>query len=233
MKDRMTERNQLDPDGKEPFQFFHPATGCSLCPKLVKSRTRVVWSSGPRQADIMLMGESPGFNEDRDGLPFVGRAGRDLDIMLREAGLQRSSVHITNRIMCHPEGNRDPEPDEVANCEPWLVQHIREVQPKAIVVFGRYASNFFFQKRLVADTEGLMWTDYCLSCGWTPGRGQHIANLKAMNGQWFNADEAIVPMTRLLVASIYHPASALPHRYPEYRPRIVRQLQRVVKEIKS
>ena len=214
----------------EPFQFYHPASGCSRCPALVRSRTRVVWSSGPRQADIMMVGEAPGFNEDREGLPFIGRAGQDLNRILSDSGLRRPDIHIANRVMCHPEGNRDPEPIEVSNCEPWLVQHVREVQPRAVIVFGRYASSFFFQREKVAETEGLMWTDYCWDCGWHPGRGQH-QELRADNGQWFNHTQR-PDMGHLLVASIYHPASALPHRSPEFRPRIVKQLRRVVEELK-
>lgn len=223
-------RNQLDPGDREPFQFFHPATGCSRCPELVKSRTRIVWSSGPRQADIMFIGESPGFNEDREGLPFVGAAGRELGKMLADAGLSRSEIHVTNRILCHPEGNRDPLPQEMENCEPWLVEHIRSVQPRAIVTFGRYATSYFFQREKVFETEGLMWTPYCWDCGWHPGLGPQHVERRAENGQWFNHTQR-PNMGRLLIASIYHPASALPNRYPEFRPRIVGQLRRVQKEI--
>ena len=222
-------RNELDPGGKEPFQLFHPASGCSLCTKLVKSRTRIVYSSGPRQADIMMIGEAPGFNEDREGLPFVGRAGKELGTMLAEAGLSRSELHVANRVMCHPEGNRDPEPLELQNCEPWLVEHIRSVEPRAIVVFGRHASSFFFQKDKVFETEGLMWTDYCPSCGWTPAHEQHV-HRRAENGQWFNTSPC-PPAWRILVASIYHPASALPNRYPENRAKIINQLRRVKREL--
>jgi uracil-DNA glycosylase len=112
-------------------------TACGLCEK----RTQTVFGVGNEQAEWMIIGEAPGENEDRIGEPFVGQAGKLLDSMLRSVGLNRTeNVYIANVIKCRPPGNRNPEPDEVARCEPYLRQQVALVRPKMILALGRFAA---------------------------------------------------------------------------------------------
>jgi DNA polymerase len=114
--------------------------GCQLC-RLCEKRTNSVFGVGDRGADWMLIGEAPGENEDRQGEPFVGQAGKLLDSMLRSLSLTRdTNVYIANVIKCRPPGNRNPEPDEVARCEPYLQRQVALVKPKLIVALGRFAA---------------------------------------------------------------------------------------------
>ncbi|MDQ0623454.1 uracil-DNA glycosylase family protein [Paraburkholderia graminis] len=113
---------------------------CERC-RLCEKRTKTVFGVGDRNADWMLIGEAPGENEDRVGEPFVGQAGKLLDNMLRSLTLARdSNVYIANVIKCRPPGNRNPEPDEVARCEPYLQRQVALVKPKLIVALGRFAA---------------------------------------------------------------------------------------------
>jgi uracil-DNA glycosylase len=113
---------------------------CQLC-RLCEKRTNTVFGVGDRNADWMLIGEAPGENEDRLGEPFVGQAGKLLDNMLRSLTLARdTNVYIANVIKCRPPGNRNPEPDEVARCEPYLQRQVSLVKPKLIVALGRFAA---------------------------------------------------------------------------------------------
>ncbi|WP_250472130.1 uracil-DNA glycosylase family protein [Caballeronia sp. GAFFF1] len=114
--------------------------GCELC-RLCERRTNAVFGVGDREADWMLIGEAPGENEDKQGEPFVGQAGKLLDNMLHALGLSReSNVYIANVIKCRPPGNRNPELDEVARCEPYLQRQVELVKPKIIVALGRFAA---------------------------------------------------------------------------------------------
>ncbi|WP_176061419.1 uracil-DNA glycosylase [Paraburkholderia sp. BCC1876] len=113
---------------------------CESC-RLCEKRTNTVFGVGDRNADWMLIGEAPGENEDRQGEPFVGQAGKLLDNMLRSLTLARdTNVYIANVIKCRPPGNRNPEPDEVARCEPYLQRQVALVKPKLIVALGRFAA---------------------------------------------------------------------------------------------
>ncbi|HXZ06477.1 MAG TPA: uracil-DNA glycosylase [Paraburkholderia sp.] len=113
---------------------------CERC-RLCEKRTNTVFGVGDRNADWMLIGEAPGENEDRQGEPFVGQAGKLLDNMLRSLTLARgTNVYIANVIKCRPPGNRNPEPDEVARCEPYLQRQVSLVKPKLIVALGRFAA---------------------------------------------------------------------------------------------
>src|ERR671917_1796681 len=100
---------------EELVELYREASGCTRCP-LHQGRTNVVFGSGNANADLMFVGEAPGMHEDLQGLPFVGRAGKLLDQLLGEVGLQRSDVFITNVLLCRPPGNRDPQPDEIETC---------------------------------------------------------------------------------------------------------------------
>jgi uracil-DNA glycosylase len=114
--------------------------GCQQC-RLCEKRTNTVFGVGDRNADWMLIGEAPGENEDRQGEPFVGQAGKLLDNMLRSLTLARdTNVYIANVIKCRPPGNRNPEPDEVMRCEPYLQRQVALVKPKLIVALGRFAA---------------------------------------------------------------------------------------------
>lgn len=113
---------------------------CERC-RLCEKRTNTVFGVGDREADWMLIGEAPGENEDRQGEPFVGQAGKLLDNMLHALTLARGeNVYIANVIKCRPPGNRNPEPDEVARCEPYLQRQVALVKPKIIVALGRFAA---------------------------------------------------------------------------------------------
>jgi DNA polymerase len=114
--------------------------GCKAC-GLHKTRTQTVFGVGDEQADWMLIGEAPGAEEDRLGDPFVGQAGKLLDNMLAAIGLTRQkNVYIANVLKCRPPGNRNPEPEEVAKCTPFLQQQIKLIEPKLILAMGRFAA---------------------------------------------------------------------------------------------
>jgi uracil-DNA glycosylase len=115
-------------------------SGCTKC-ALHKTRTQTVFGVGDENADWMLIGEAPGAEEDRLGDPFVGQAGKLLDNMLAAIGLtRRKNVYIANVLKCRPPGNRNPTPEEVAQCSPHLLQQIELIQPKLIVAMGRFAA---------------------------------------------------------------------------------------------
>jgi uracil-DNA glycosylase family 4 len=109
------------------------------CP-LKHVRTRVVFGAGNADADLMFVGEAPGAAEDQQGLPFVGRAGKLLDELLAEVGIQRSDVFITNVICCRPPGNRDPLPEEIDACKPYLYRKVELIEPKVICTLGNFAT---------------------------------------------------------------------------------------------
>ena len=117
---------------------------CRRC-KLWKSRTRIVFGVGNREADLMFVGEAPGADEDAQGVPFVGRAGQLLTKIIEAMGLKREQVYIANILKCRPPNNRNPEPDEVETCEGFLFKQIEAVQPKIIVALGRYAAQLLLQ----------------------------------------------------------------------------------------
>lgn len=115
-------------------------SGCTRCEGLVASRNRIVNGVGPADAAILFVGEAPGEREDARGEPFVGRSGDILDEVLRDNGLDRTDVRITNTVRCRPPDNRDPTAAEVENCRPYLVAEIERVNPAVIVTLGKVAS---------------------------------------------------------------------------------------------
>ncbi len=119
--------------------LYREASGCVRCP-LHQGRTKVVFGSGNADSDLMFVGEAPGMHEDLQGLPFVGRAGKLLDQLLEEVGLQRSDVFITNVLLCRPPGNRDPQPDEIDTCKPYLHRKIELIEPKVVCTLGNFAT---------------------------------------------------------------------------------------------
>jgi DNA polymerase len=119
-------------------------SGCKKC-GLHEGRTRTVFGTGNRDADWLVIGEAPGADEDRQGEPFVGRAGKLLDEMLFAAGFQRADVYIANILKCRPPSNRDPSPEEVACCHPYLQQQIALLRPQLILAVGRIAAHSLLQ----------------------------------------------------------------------------------------
>lgn len=120
---------------------------CTRCP-LHAMRTQTVFGVGNRRARWMFIGEAPGADEDRQGEPFVGRAGQLLNLMLRAIGLKREEVYIANVLKCRPPGNRDPRPEEVEQCEPYLLRQIELVGPRLIVALGRHAAHSLLKTEL-------------------------------------------------------------------------------------
>jgi uracil-DNA glycosylase family 4 len=114
---------------------------CTRCKLHTQGRKQVVFGVGNPQADLMFVGEAPGADEDQQGEPFVGRAGQLLTKIIEAIGLTREDVYIANVIKCRPPGNRNPEPDEVATCEPFLAEQIDTIKPKVIVALGTFAAH--------------------------------------------------------------------------------------------
>ena len=126
---------------------------CQQC-EIAKYRNRVVPGEGAEAADIMFIGEAPGWHEDQQGRPFVGPAGKFLDELLASIGLKRAQVYIANVIKCRPQGNRDPLPMEIQNCRAWLERQIEIISPKMIVTLGRYSMSMFFPGKSISKIHG-------------------------------------------------------------------------------
>src|SRR3954452_23982031 len=109
---------------------WRQAQGCTNCPQLAATRQTVVFGSGNADADLMFVGEAPGVNEDKQGLPFVGQAGKLLDQLLGEIGLTRADVFVVNTLKCRPPGNRDPLPGELESCREYLEPQLRLIEPR-------------------------------------------------------------------------------------------------------
>lgn len=134
---------------------------CQKCP-LSKSRHNIVFGSGNKKADILFVGEAPGEKEDETGIPFVGKAGQLLDLMLQAIDIKRDDVFIANVLKCRPPQNRDPSIEEVSLCTPFLLRQITLIEPKIIVALGRIAANFLLKtnqsmsnlrQKIFTDTE--------------------------------------------------------------------------------
>ncbi len=152
--------------------------GCTRC-RLSQGRTQVVFGAGNPRADVMFVGEAPGFHEDKQGIPFVGQAGKLLDGLLAGVGLRREDVYIANVLKCRPPGNRDPQADEIEACEPHLFRQIELIEPKVIATLGNFATKLLSGRPL----------------GITRVHGQEQALTIAGRG--------------VLLYPLYHPAAAL------------------------
>jgi DNA polymerase len=126
---------------------------CQKC-RLAKTRTRAVPGEGPENALLLLIGEGPGFHEDRQGRPFVGASGNLLEELLAGIGLRRQQVFIANVVKCRPPDNRDPLPDEVEACRPYLDRQIELLQPKVIVTLGRFSMARYFPNQSITRIHG-------------------------------------------------------------------------------
>jgi DNA polymerase len=125
--------------------FERQVAGCTRC-ALAQGRTQVVFGVGDPQADLMFVGEAPGFHEDKQGYPFVGQAGKLLDKLLAGIGLERGNVYIANVLKCRPPGNRDPAPDEIQACESHLFRQIELIQPRVVATLGNFATKLLSGK---------------------------------------------------------------------------------------
>jgi DNA polymerase len=153
-------------------------SGCTRC-RLAQGRTQVVFGSGHPEADLMFVGEAPGFHEDKQGVPFVGQAGKLLDRLLAGIGLTRGDVYVANVLKCRPPGNRDPQPDEIQACEGHLWKQIELIQPKVVATLGNFATKLLSGRPL----------------GITRVHGRE--------------HEAMLGGSRVLLYPLYHPAAAL------------------------
>jgi DNA polymerase len=158
--------------------FARLVAGCTKC-RLAQGRTQVVFGSGDRNADLMFVGEAPGFHEDQQGIPFVGQAGKLLDRLLAGIGLTRDMVFVANVLKCRPPGNRDPQPDEIEACEPHLFRQIELIEPRVVATLGNFAT-----KLLSGKPHGI-----------TRVHGQE--------------QETTLGGRRVLLYPLYHPAAAL------------------------
>lgn len=127
--------------------------GCTHC-KLQAARTNAVPGEGPEQADVIFIGEAPGFHEDKQGRPFVGAAGRFLEELLASIDLNREEVFITNVVKCRPPANRDPQPDEIEACRGYLDRQIELLQPRMVITLGRFSMARYFTNARISQIHG-------------------------------------------------------------------------------
>ena len=123
------------------------ASTCTRC-RLSQGRTQVVYGVGDPNADLMFIGEAPGFHEDKQGEPFVGAAGQLLNQLLAEIDIAREDVYINNTVNCRPPGNRDPLPDELEACKPWLDERVALIDPAVVVTLGNWATRYILGKQV-------------------------------------------------------------------------------------
>jgi uracil-DNA glycosylase family 4 len=134
-------------------QLYEEISGCQRC-VLAQSRKNAVPGDGPQDAQIMFIGEGPGFHEDQQGRPFVGAAGKFLDELLEGIGLGREDVYICNVVKCRPPGNRDPLPEEIEACKPFLEKQIEAISPRMIVTLGRFSMERYFPGAKISQIHG-------------------------------------------------------------------------------
>jgi uracil-DNA glycosylase family 4 len=158
--------------------YAESVAGCTRC-RLAQGRTQVVFGAGDPHADLMFVGEAPGFHEDRQGVPFVGQAGKLLEKLLAGIGLTRQDVYIANVLKCRPPGNRDPQPDEIEACEAHLFRQIELIEPAVVATLGNFATKLLSGRPL----------------GITRVHGQE--------------QRTTIAGRSLLLYPIYHPAAAL------------------------
>ena len=176
---------------------------CTKC-KLHKARKHVVPGEGPLNARVMLIGEAPGATEDEEGRPFVGAAGQLLTKLLNNVGIRREDVFITNVVKCRPPNNRDPEPDEIEACRPYLVTQILMIKPQIIVCLGRHSAR-----------EVLTMAGY---------PEKLVSNISSIRGKVFNVRIGDV---NAKVLPTYHPAAAL------YNPRLRSVIEDDLRKVKE
>ncbi len=134
-------------------ELYREMANCRDC-ELAEHRTRVVPGEGPEDAELLFIGEAPGWHEDQEGRPFVGAAGAFLDQLLTSIGLSRKQVYIANVVKCRPPGNRDPLPAEIQVCGQWLERQIEIIHPRMIVTLGRYSLARYFPGQSISKIHG-------------------------------------------------------------------------------
>jgi uracil-DNA glycosylase family 4 len=150
------------PSSKELSLLFETARACRQC-RLAETRLNFVFGEGNPAADLVVIGEAPGAEEDASGRPFVGRSGQLLDKILLAAGFLRQEVYICNILKCRPPGNRNPLQDEIKYCMPWLLEQLQLVKPKIILILGKVAANTIFENQLsLGSMRGKVarWKEY-------------------------------------------------------------------------
>ena len=130
----------------ELIELFREVQACQRCP-LYATRTQVVFGSGNADADLMFVGEAPGFHEDQQGRPFVGAAGKLLEKLLEEIGMTREDVFIANVLKSRPPGNRDPQPEEIEACKPFLARQIELIEPRVICTLGNFSTKLLTRRQ--------------------------------------------------------------------------------------
>jgi len=168
-------------DQTEMMRLYEEIRSCTRCP-LAASRTNAVPGVGPVPAEIMFIGEGPGFHEDRQGLPFVGAAGKYLDELLAGVGIARKDVYIANVVKCRPPNNRDPEPAEIEACRPYLDRQIELLRPRVIVTLGRYSMARYFANASISRIHGQpKWHNgICVVPMFHPAAALHQAKYRAL-----------------------------------------------------
>jgi uracil-DNA glycosylase len=172
---------------------------CQLC-RLAKTRTRAVPGEGYSRAEVMLIGEGPGYQEDEEGRPFVGPAGKFLDELLGLAGLEREAVFITNVVKCRPPNNRDPMPDETAACAPYLERQLAVINPRVVITLGRHSMARFFPGERISQIHGtarVVDGRLCIAM-YHPAAGLHQASLADVIRDDFRKLPALLQQARLM-----------------------------------
>ena len=171
----------------------------AVCPKceLSNTRTHAVPGEGSPNADIVFVGEGPGFYEDQQARPFVGPAGKFLDELLASIGLKRQDVFICNVLKCRPPGNRDPLPGEISACKPWLDQQLEVIKPKVIVTLGRFSMTRYFPGQSISKIHGQpkKLDDVTVVPMYHPAAALHQASLRRTIEQDFKKLPAILAET--------------------------------------
>ncbi len=175
---------------------------CQNC-GLAQTRKHAVPGKGPANAEIMLIGEGPGFHENEQGLPFVGQAGKFLDELLAAGGFERDAVFITNVVKCRPPGNRDPQPDELEACQVYLDQQIAAINPLIIVTLGRFSMARYFKDAKISQIHGhASWIgNRFIIPMYHPAAGLHQPNIKPTIMQDFSQLSALVEKARQSAAA--------------------------------
>lgn len=193
----------------EYLELYQQITGCTQC-GLSQGRTKAVPGEGSLDADIMFIGEAPGYYEDRDGRPFIGQAGKLLDEMLAKIGLDRQDVYITNMVKCRPPKNRDPLPTELSSCAPYLDRQIEIISPRVIVCLGRFSFAKFFPGESISKARGKPrdWKNIKIYPMYHPAAALHNPRLKPAIEKDFRNLPALIEQVNQAVQSEPGPAQA-------------------------
>ncbi len=189
---------------------------CTRC-DLWRTRTQAVPGEGNPRAEVMFIGEAPGYHEDQQGRPFVGAAGQYLNELLQRAGLRREEVYITNVVKCRPPGNRDPLPDELAACAPYLDEQLEVIRPRVIVTLGRYSMSRWFPTEKISRVHGQARRvgNYLVVPMYHPAAALHQPALKELVEKDFEKLGEIISQARAETA-------AMPDDAPQEKPQQMR-----------